>query len=924
MWVRKRCRWSLRIRLVAVVLLALLPIAALLAFLWHGARERDREDALDNLTQTSEAVAVIADTVFDEGITLGLSIATDPAVQSLDPVRFVPRLREIHTLVPHYTNIIVVDADGTILGWTDPEPPAAGKASVAQRSFFQRLKASGQPTTIHVVDDQGPSAIGIGVAVPIVAADGSLAGTVAIVFDQNHISQRLGQVRPFSGQEFALIDPTGRIALFVGQHAPLAGRLTWEQRDRSQVPEVQQALAGQISTSSTFRGTFTGQERLAALTPTPRHGWVVFSTWTAAQALGPTRQAEQRELTIFVAIVLVILIGAVVASRSLIAPLRRLAEHASRLDDGHFERIDGPTPNNEIGDLTASFNTMGERLQRTIDKLRQERARLATVLHHLPVGAVIRSAPSGRLILGNAQAERIWRHPFVSGAEFNPTAPGQSLHQDGRPYTRDEWPIFRSMTTGEEVRDEELAVRRGDGTDGILVMSSAPIRDEDGEIVAAVSTFDDITERRQTEARLREREEMLRALVDQFPGAVALFDRDLRYVLAAGRRLMDIDVAPELLVGRRLVDVFPPGQIEASAPYHQRALGGEAVTFDTTVAGRTFRVTMTPIFDAAGAVEHVLSVTFDVTEERAQFDQAVRDEKLRALGQMASGIAHNLNQTLALVTGYSEMARTALIQSPPDLTELRRMLSIIERAAYDGGDTVKRLLTVARGQGDRPHQSIDVAELLHEVEQLTAPRWRARPSAEGGPVDLRVQVEPGAVVVGSRAGLREVLTNLVLNALDAMPQGGTITLSARLSANRMLIEVADTGSGMSPEVQRQIFEPFFTTKGERGTGLGLAMVFGIVRRHGGEIDVTSESGRGTTFHLSLPAGVAEKPAAPTPPKTCAARSLRVLVVDDEAKLAALAAGMLRHDGHHAIETGSGLEALERLRAEPFDLLISDQ
>ena len=146
---------------------------------------------------------------------------------------------------------------------------------------------------------------------------------------------------------------------------------------------------------------------------------------------------------------------------------------------------------------------------------------------------------------------------------------------------------------------------------------------------------------------------------------------------------------------RLLADVLSPDQIAASTPYLQRALAGETVTFDTSAADRAVRVTMTPIFD--GAVEHVLSVSFDVTEERAQFDQAVRDEKLRALGQMASGIAHNLNQTLALVTGYSVMARTALDQTPPDLDELRRMLTIIERAAYDGGDTVKRLLTVARG-----------------------------------------------------------------------------------------------------------------------------------------------------------------------------------------------------------------------------------
>jgi CheY-like chemotaxis protein len=168
-----------------------------------------------------------------------------------------------------------------------------------------------------------------------------------------------------------------------------------------------------------------------------------------------------------------------------------------------------------------------------------------------------------------------------------------------------------------------------------------------------------------------------------------------------------------------------------------------------------------------------------------------------------------------------------------------------------------------------------------------------------------------------------VLTNLVFNALDAMPWGGSIELLARRSADQVLIEVSDTGTGMSSEVRQRIFEPFFTTKGERGTGLGLAMVFGIVRRHNGTIDVESEPGHGTTFRLSLPAGEAEEASTPTGAEEQTGRSLRVLVVDDEARLAALAAGMLRRDGHQATETSSGQEALERLRAEPFDLVITD-
>lgn len=918
---RGRRRWSLRLRLVAVVLLALLPIAGLLAFLWHSARERDRDDALGNLTQTSEAVAVIADTVFDEGITLGQAIATDPTVQSLDPARFVPRLREINALAPHYTNIIVADASGTVLGWSAPEPPPP--TSVADRPFFAQVTGSRQPTTIPVVDGQGSWTLGTGVAVPLASTDGSVVGLVAITFDPEHVARRLGQVRPFSGQGFALIDPTGRIAMVLGPAAQLASGLTWEQRDRSHRPEVQAALAGQVTTSTTFRGALTGQERLAAFAPTPRHGWVVVSTWTIEQALGPTRQAAQRELVIFVAIVLTVLAGALAASRALIEPLRRLAEHARRLGDGRFERIDDPMPDDEIGDLAASFNVMGERLQGILDDLRRERAHLETIVEHLPVGVLIVAAPDGRMVMTNAELERIAGRTTASLATYEQYSTLSVFHLDGRPMQPPEWAPLRALFHGEAIRGEEVLFRRDDGDERILSVDSAPIRAKDGQIVAAVSVVDDITERRQTEARLHEREQLIGALVDQFPGAVAVLDRELRFVLVAGRPVVNHHHRPEELIGRRLPDLYPAEVIAATAEYQRRAWDGETASFDCSVGDKALRMTITPLRNGDGLVEHLLTVGFDVTEERARLDRATRDEKLRALGQMAGGIAHNLNQTLALVMGYGELLRTALDQDPPDLDELRRMLGIVEHAAYDGGETVKRLLTVARGQSDTQRQTIDVAELLHEVAQLTEPRWRSCSIVEGGPVELHVQAEPGLLTVGSRAGLREVLTNLIFNAIEAMPEGGTIALSARRSDDQVVVEVADTGSGMTPEVRSRIFEPFFSTKGERGTGLGLAMVFSIVRWHGGQIDVTTEPGRGTTFRLNLLASEATGAAAPATGEERPARSLRILVVDDETRLAALAAGMLRRDGHQATETGSGREALDRLRTEPFDLVISD-
>src|SRR5262249_32222615 len=160
----------------------------------------------------------------------------------------------------------------------------------------------------------------------------------------------------------------------------------------------------------------------------------------------------------------------------------------------------GAPSHDEIGDLTESFNAMGARLQRTLDDLRYERSRLETVLQHLPVGVAIRSAPDGDLVLGSAQAERIWARQFVTdGAPAARITVGPGCHADGRPYAPDEWPIQRALLHGEEVRGEQMTIGRGDGSNATIVVSAAPIRDADGQIVAAVSSFDDVTERRETE-----------------------------------------------------------------------------------------------------------------------------------------------------------------------------------------------------------------------------------------------------------------------------------------------------------------------------------------------------------------------------------------------------------------------------------------
>ena len=337
----------------------------------------------------------------------------------------------------------------------------------------------------------------------------------------------------------------------------------------------------------------------------------------------------------------------------------------------------------------------------------------------------------------------------------------------------------------------------------------------------------------------------------------------------------------------------------------------------------TFQVSAAPIFDGDTVVAGV-AVIQDVTEERRRQQEASRSEKLRALGQLAGGVAHDLNQSLTLVAGYADVALMSLdADAAPAVDDLRNMLRIVAQAAYDGGETVKRLLTFSRSAPDGPAEPFDVATLLTEVAHLTAPRWRDAAQAQGRPIDLAVNAPPALLLEGWASSVREAIINLIFNAVDALPRGGRIELRARADADAVVIDVADTGLGMPTDVQARIFEPFFTTKGEHGTGLGLPMVFGIVERHGGSIGVESVPGQGTTFRLRFPVTqVAEAPPAQTPAHD-AVTPQRILVVDDEAGIRQMLQRILTLDGHQVTAVASGEAALDLLASRPFDLLISD-
>ncbi len=335
--------------------------------------------------------------------------------------------------------------------------------------------------------------------------------------------------------------------------------------------------------------------------------------------------------------------------------------------------------------------------------------------------------------------------------------------------------------------------------------------------------------------------------------------------------------------------------------------------------------------DVAGRPVRLLGADADITDRKdteRQRERLLQTEKLRALGQMASGIAHELTQSLLLIAGNGEMASKSLAAIQPDLVFAREALDTVTSAAMQGGETVKRLLMFASSRPDADAEHVALPALLEEVAQLTAARWRDDAQGQGRGIHMLVEADADASAYGWASALREALTNLVLNAVDALPGDGAIRLSAHRRDREVNIEVSDSGVGMPPEVQARIFEPFFTTKGDRGTGLGLAQVFGIVERHRGRVEVESAVGRGTTVRLVLPSDATDDDAksrlsGDASVEQTTIRPLRILAVDDEPLIGKMMGRILRTEKHVVVTAMSGDEALERLREQSFDVVITD-
>jgi two-component system cell cycle sensor histidine kinase/response regulator CckA len=442
-------------------------------------------------------------------------------------------------------------------------------------------------------------------------------------------------------------------------------------------------------------------------------------------------------------------------------------------------------------------------------------------------------------------------------------------------------------------------------------------------------------ERKRSEERVRESEARLRVLVEQLPAVLWTVDRNLRFTSALGAGFVRLKIKPDTLLGMSLLDYFETtDQTFLPIAAHRRAVAGEPMTFHVEWKSGSYACHVEPLRDSDGQVSGAICMSLDVTDRKQLEEQLRQAQKMEAVGRLAGGIAHDFNNLLMVIQGYSDL----LVERLPGGDPLRRNAEQIQMASQRASSLTRQLLAFSRKQMLAP-KILNVQSVVAEMEKILR-------RLIGEDIHLETSSAPDlGLVKADRSQIEQVILNLAVNARDAMPQGGRLTIEtanveldssyshppAVLSPGRyVMLAVTDNGCGMDAETQAHVFEPFFTTKEKgKGTGLGLATVYGVVKQSGGYVWVYSEPGRGTSFKIYLPS--LEETAVPavrdgkSEMQIPQRGSETILLVEDEKGVRELAREYLASSGYTVIEAEDGHTALElaAMHVGQIHLLLTD-
>jgi PAS domain S-box-containing protein len=578
-------------------------------------------------------------------------------------------------------------------------------------------------------------------------------------------------------------------------------------------------------------------------------------------------------------------------------------------------------------------STLDRRFSTQAKQLIDTQLHLRTIFDTMTEGIVVLDR-EGKLVAMNKAAELLFLMKPQDDFLARVRGSYEVFALGGESIPPERWPVALALR-GEFSRGREYIFRRlDDGRTGVREIGTAPVPDGQGGYRHIVMSYRDNTERHKTdEARNR-----LAAIVESSEDAI--IGKDSRgFVTSWNRGAQKLfGYSSEEMIGQSIRRLIPAEREREEDQILERILRDETVDhFDTTrltKSGSTIHVSLTvsPIKDARGKVIGASKIARDITQRKMLEDQLHQSQKLEAVGQLTGGIAHDFNNLLGVIIGNLDLLERLVSEQPEVLRHVRKA----QRASVRGADLTRRLLTFASSE-----------ELLSEPTQLDQSIVNMMEIAEralGPEIKISMDLDPSMPpVLVDVARLESAILNLVVNARDAMPGGGTLTITTDLrqvdmthpSVNAGELKVgryahvciSDTGQGMQTSTLVRAFDPFFTTKARgKGTGLGLAMVYGFARQSGGTVRLYSEWGYGTSVSIYLP--LAELSSAPSTEKVIrqmsGIRSAKVLVVDDEMEILEIAASYLEEIGFRAFQASSGPQALAMLAREPdMAMIITD-
>lgn len=643
-------------------------------------------------------------------------------------------------------------------------------------------------------------------------------------------------------------------------------------------------------------------------------------------------------LTLIIGVGLLVLAAAFVLAGRIAKNVLFLSIGMREIEKGNLDFQLRRSGDDELSDLAVSFNAMAERRNNAERQLIKSQSFLSSVLDGIGEGLVVIDRDFKILSANRQYCEQVrmpcesilYRHCYEI-----------SHHIDKPCYEKEdgcECTVKRCFETGDN--DRAIHTHYNKDGDPIYIETNAyPMKDEAGNIISAIETTVDVTDRVKLEKRLEEIKEQYRKLYDDAPDMMHSIGKDGTIIICNKTEVKALGYDYDELIGLHFTKIIAPEDREACTRKFDAIIKNGFIEGEMKLLakdGRRLSVFLKSkaVYDETGNFLMTDGVLRDITEKKLLEAQLLQAQKMEAIGQLSGGIAHDFNNILTAVIGFGNLLKMDLGEGDAQHGYLDQILSAADRAVRLTGS----LLAFSRKQIVDLRQ-VSLREIITRLEQLLQ-------RVIGEDIELKTHLSPHeAPVLADSGQLEQVLMNLCANARDAMPQGGTLMIETEMvefdeeyikshaftkAGKYMLVSISDTGSGMDELTKVKIFEPFFTTKEVgKGTGLGLSMAYGIIRQHDGYINVYSEAGRGTTFKIYLPIGEGEAETVEAMPALEFAPAITgtetILLVEDESALREYAKDVLEKHGYTVITAENGEDAVEKYKtySNSIDLLVLD-